>query len=394
MNKKLYPFLVTGLSSFLAAGFHVFLTWEHFEVKFGLGSTASSLCQVSEAFDCAAVAASPYSSLLGIPMALFGFWIQIIILILSFHYHFRSKSQTLSYVTHGSILFGLSAISFGASVIMGSISLFMLNTFCTFCIATYFLSAVTFWGAWKMIFSSHQPFKINVLPKPLSWSWAYLSIPLMAWASHALIIQTLGAEKLPILVQESLHEWRAQEKTDFAISPGIVFGKSDQATHTLIEFIDLFCPHCAHASGPLKAYVKSHPNTQLVVKIFPLDGQCNPGLSPHDGLRCQWAYALMCAQNKDQGPQALEWILDRQKELYGQALSTGIEQMAADLKLNQQELLDCMQTDATKTVVTEMSNEGHKGKIQGTPALFVNGKLLPRAQLLPVLDAAITDKGL
>ena len=58
-------------------------------------------------------------------------------------------------------------------------------------------------------------------------------------------------------------------------------GPEDAAYH-VVEFADYLCGHCAEASKELKHWLPEQPDVKLSFKVFPLSGQCNPGLPKND----------------------------------------------------------------------------------------------------------------
>lgn len=142
-SKNWFWLLVT--SGLVTLGLHSYLSSQHYNIKLGI-NTGRSICNVSATFNCDTVAASIYSSIFHIPVALFGFLAQAVLLILIFTAHF-SLSEYSSSIRR--ICFWLSSAIALASVIMGFISTFFLGTFCLFCMAAYFLSFISLFAAWK-----------------------------------------------------------------------------------------------------------------------------------------------------------------------------------------------------------------------------------------------------
>lgn len=400
MNRQKTFLSLAGLSTLVAMGFHIYLIWEYFQVKFGLGGERPSLCQLSETFDCAAVAASPFANLMGIPLATFGFWTNLLFLILVITYGVQKSfyNQTGVGVRFGLLLTSL-ALGLG-SLIMGSISAFVLTTYCLFCIITYVLSFLSI----GLLAVATQ--KDNWLSKDLlSFKPIYLVIALVIPATsgftHAIIMDQLGGKKLPLLIQESIAAWQGNPTQSFNVGLGITFGAPAQsAKYTVIEFVDLFCPHCKHASYPLKAFTKAHQDVSLIVKIFPLDRSCNPALAPEvtngtwDGLqspRCRWAYAVMCAQQQNKGADALTYVFDQQSELADKfsQFKEEIIIMGDKLQLDKASFQTCIESTETRDSLVTMAREGQTAEIQGTPVIFLNSRELPRGQLLPILEGAL-----
>lgn len=400
MNRQKTFLSLAGLSSIVAMGFHLYLIWEYFQVKFGLGGNQPSLCQFSEKFDCAAVAASPFSNLMGIPLATFGFWTNLLFLILIVVYGVQKSfyGQTGVGVRFGLLLTSL-ALGLG-SLVMGSISAVILTTYCLFCIITYVLSFTSIGFLAAATKNDLWVSKDLLSFKPLYLVIA-LIIPATSGFTHAIIMEQLGGKKLPIMIQESIAAWQSNPTQSFDVGLGITFGApSHTAKYTLIEFVDLFCPHCKYASYPLKAFTKAHQDVSLIVKIFPLDRSCNPALAPEvtdgnwDGLqspRCRWAYAILCAQQQNKGAEALTYVFEQQSSLAEKSsqFKEEIALMGEQLNLDSTSYQTCIESVETRNALVTMAKEGQTAEIQGTPVIFLNSRELPRGQLLPVLEGAI-----
>jgi protein-disulfide isomerase len=129
---------------------------------------------------------------------------------------------------------------------------------------------------------------------------------------------------------------------------------------------------------------------KLVFKTFALDGVCNKSIpTKGNGVRCKLAAAVMCAEQQGQkGWKAHHWVFERQEELHSvNDTKETVQNLSKDLGLSAETLETCMNSDATQDMLESMAQEGVAAKIQGTPTIFVNGKLLPRGQSLPVLEA-------
>lgn len=160
---------------------------------------------------------------------------------------------------------------------------------------------------------------------------------------------------------------------------------------TVVAFADFRCPHCKMAAPTLHAFTKSHPDVKLVFKPFPLDGTCNDAIkSGGDGISCGLAATVMCSEKIAQkGWAAHDYIFEKQMEItQAQNLDKNIDSVASALNIANEELKKCVKEPSIIELVKKMAKEGETAQIQGTPTVFVNGKLLGGGQLLPVLEAA------
>jgi protein-disulfide isomerase len=156
----------------------------------------------------------------------------------------------------------------------------------------------------------------------------------------------------------------------------------------IVEFVDLLCPACKFSSPTVLSFVRAKADIDLVIKLFPLDGHCSasPEMPKGSGLRCQWSYAVLCAQKAGHGEKALKWVFDQQERLSRSTFESESPRFIADLGLDAEALRVCMATDETKTAVLKMSQEGLDGKIRGTPSIFANGRIVSRGQNSRVLE--------
>jgi protein-disulfide isomerase/uncharacterized membrane protein len=390
MNRKSLSYLVTGLSSITALLLHAYLVWEFFQVKFSIGASGNSFCSISEKFDCAAVAASPYSAVFGIPVAQFGLWTNLVLAVLLFCHWLTNKiTEDSGPLVRFGLLSSSGLLAIG-TVTMGSIALFAMKTYCLFCMATYVLSIISILGVVSLLRSELKGWFRDFKPM---WLLPILLIPVGSWLTHAIIMDQLGGKKLPLIIQESVLEWQNNPSHTFDYSTGVTYGNSsfESSKYVIVEFVDLFCPHCKFASTPLKAFIKSRPEVALLVKLFPLDGQCNSALgSDGDGFRCKWSSVVVCANQKGQGPQTLNWIFDHQSELAQKSFDVGLKDLlSSNPNLNESDLSPCIEDEGTLKTIQSMAEEGKKAGIKGTPTIFLNTRQLPRGQLIPVLEAAI-----
>lgn len=379
---------VAVLSTLIALGLHAYLTVEFYQLKFGV-SSGKSLCNVSATFNCEVVAISPYASFLSVPMALWGLMTNLIFLVLFVGTWSGMASSTSLWTRLSLWLSGAIAL---ASVVMGAISATKLGTYCLFCIGTYIASLGTFVGTWMWsrgrLEPTHNDMATLMGPGKVLLL-LFVAIPGLAFFGNKVMLDSYGAGRLGIVVQESLNDWVSAKTNDFDPTKGLVYqaGKGD-AKVTLVEFVDLLCPHCKAATPTLHAFAESRPDTKLVLKIFPLDGTCNQVIQRKgDGIRCQWSYALFCAEKLAQkGWPALDWIFAHQAELNFPQYDTQLQEMATALQLKLEEMKACMGQSDIQDLVTAMANEGQKAELQGTPAIYLNGRKVDRGQALPVLD--------
>lgn len=390
MMKKT-DFLIVILFTILGLGLHAYLTWEHYKIYFSAGDGPGALCQAGAYFDCAAVAASQYSQFLGVPLSIWGFWTNFIFLIAIVWLQLKSAYLEQEAPVARQVVALISILLLGSAVTMGLISTWLIKKACLYCMGTYVTSSVQFLLVFKFL-KTLKPMEGRLLMKGV---FTLIAIPALSFFSKQLIDKSIGVGGLGYYIAESLNDWKNNPSQEFDLNLGITIPPdSEPSTQwTIVEFVDLFCPHCKHASYPLKAFVQSRPQVKLVVKLFPLDGMCNPAIEHSSGnsLRCQWSWFLWCAHEQGYGNKVLAWIFEHQAELANLSFQEGRKNIVQELGLPDTTLSACENSEDVKNKIKQMAEEGKKAQVKGTPSIFLQGKLLPRGQLIPVLEKAMSN---
>lgn len=382
-------------ATFLSVCAHYYLATHYYPLKFGF-SSGQSICNLSGKFDCDAVSASNYSAFLGIPIAVWGLAFNSILflMILLSWLEWSDNPERLRRWT-----FVLTAISLGASLVMGLVSTFLVSSYCIFCLALYVLSLITF-----MAFRSttREPVLTGLKSDlPLLASSArgiaiwMLAVPVASYMIHQMFLQSMtqgNSSALARAVQESVDDWQNSPKQEFVAKPTLVMGPSEPAM-TVVEFADFRCSHCKAASYSLHAFMKAHPEVRFEFYSYPLDGACNEKIPSSSGISCRLAGAAYCAEKEGKGWDMHRLLFDKQESVnvIGTVADLDIElsKSIAPLGLNWDSLQRCMDQPETMDAIKAQAKQGALVNVQGTPTLFANGKLLTRGMMVPVLQGAL-----
>lgn len=389
MNWKIRLSLLGILIALFA---HAYLTLHYYPLHLGIAEEGG-ICSINDKFNCNAVSASPFSSAFEIPLAVWGLGMHIILLIMLLVYflHFtENPRRTLRFLL---ILAGASAIT---SIVMATISLLFLKTYCLFCIIAYASSFLIFESLRREQsepFFAHIAEDVKALFTTHRWNLLFfVAIPAAAFFIHQFFIQHYGAENLQEMVQASVTEWQYNKtKTDFSLPALLREGSSPESSlMTIVEFADFRCGHCRMASIPLDSFVKAKSDVQFKFYAYPLDSTCNSSISRGDGLSCRLAKAVYCAQSQNLGWPLHHLIYAHQDDI-NRKQSTDevdweIKQLGEPLGLKFESLKTCMDQAETHEIIKAQAQLGSLAHVEGTPTIFVNGTLLPRGQVLPVLE--------
>lgn len=425
MNKK---FLAALIIFVLSIALHGYLTSHYYPLKFGV-SSGESLCNISQTFDCDSVSASPYSTFMSVPMSVWGISANSAIVLLMILSWFGLGDRLLRWAF---LLAGLSVV---ASVVMASISLLAMSTYCLFCITLYVLSFIGFElfrrsfdspvmpeliKDLRMLASDYRSLFFVVLMIPaLVFLWsqstiygtlatavfvgvaittslefkdlalALMFIPVTAFLSHASFVQGYNGAELQQSVRSSIFDWQASPVIEFSAPPLAVHGpEKNQARMTIVEFADFRCIHCKNAVTSLKAFKRAHQDVRFEFYSFPLDGECNSEIESGNGVSCRLAKAMYCA--KDQAWEMHDLIFDHFETFVRapqvSSVDQELKQFTHKLNIDWSGLEECMESPEAQDVIHQQVQDAVRARVRGTPSFYVNGRKLDRGQQLPVLQ--------
>jgi len=182
-------------------------------------------------------------------------------------------------------------------------------------------------------------------------------------------------------VAEALRDWLSSpqvpldivdsgpaEERDFSLGP-------PSAAVTIVEFSDFECPFCEKAAVVIKSIISRYPDTvRFVFKNYPIDAACHPRMTRggHQ-YACEAAKMVRCA-----GAQGEEFFWLMHDELLSADLSnrTLFDSILGSLGLESEEFQRCMSDTATERRVVRDIEAGDAAGVSGTPAVFVNNKLV------------------
>ncbi len=144
---------------------------------------------------------------------------------------------------------------------------------------------------------------------------------------------------------------------------------NENAKVTIIEYSDFECPFCGRHYETMKQIKETYPkDVRIVYRHFPL--------SFHDEAQ-KAGEASECAS--DQGKFWEMYDIIFQANAAGTMSVDKWKQAAADLKLDTAKFNNCLDSGEKASRVAEDLSEGSMAGVNGTPATFVNGRLVPGA---------------
>jgi protein-disulfide isomerase len=153
---------------------------------------------------------------------------------------------------------------------------------------------------------------------------------------------------------------------------------------TIVEFTDYQCPYCHRAQGVMDEILSRYfGRVRLVHLDFPLDG--HPGAVPA-------ARAARCAAE-----QGKFWAYHRNLMMTPGSLdATDLARRASALGLDEASFDACLTSGRHDTAIQASLREGEELGVTGTPAYFVNGRMLsgarPIESFAELIDAELADR--
>ncbi len=181
----------------------------------------------------------------------------------------------------------------------------------------------------------------------------------------AIILSSRSAKSMELIRLEFIK--------DVAIE-GLPFRGSDKASVTIAVFDDYQCPYCAKLEPQLKQLLERYPqDVKLVIKQFPLR-------SHPQAMRA--AKAALAAHRQGKFWEMHEKLFQKQNELNEAKINEIAQSIGLDMSRFEKDMTD---KDIERMIQQDLQN-GFQIRVQGTPTVFVNGKLVRRPDFRSILE--------
>jgi protein-disulfide isomerase/uncharacterized membrane protein len=178
------------------------------------------------------------------------------------------------------------------------------------------------------------------------------------------------------VTEKAVKEFEDAVPQPLDVSKAPIGGSASAPIH-VVEFSDYLCPFCRSLAGAFKDYIpKSQGRVVVHFKNYPLDKTCNPKLqnTVHEGA-CWLALGAICAQDQGRFAPYQDAVFAAparpmtREDVVRIATGAGVAAPA---------LQACLDASETKARLAAEIEEGERVGVKGTPALFINGRRLPR----------------
>jgi len=345
--------LVLSLGGLIIAGM---LVRVHVNAHAGL----TSFCDLGEHMSCDAVALSPHSIQLGLPIAVWGLLGYLAFTVLS---ALGLSSRKPHPAWPAGLLFLLSAVSVAGAVALAYVSEFVIHSFCVMCAASWAVSLALLVVSWLAC----RPAGVGAaLAADLG---ALRARPAAAAAAAVALLALAGGARAAYP--------RYWEKP--ALAPRPAPGASLPARATppapgtelvIQEFSDFECPYCARAHEELKGLSLVKPGLRVIQRHFPLSTDCNPALNRrmHENA-CSYARAAICAEAMGKGDEMEDALFANQQK------KEPLDVIVGRLGLEKARFDACLESQPTKDRLASDIAEATRLGVRATPSFYVNGQL-------------------
>jgi len=391
--------LLGFIFSYISLDHHVTYT---FAAKLGL-QVEKSFCNISATMNCDAVNASAWSSILGIPVATYGLIYYAVMILLSILALDPRKISRQRATNH--FLF-LSIISVFGSVVLFLISKLALGVLCPLCLAIYVVNILTLIAAcWEarscaVLSGCVSAFDdVLLIPALVLGKGSFKAAESVSTARLFLIAVLLSAAAALFLEDyfvvkfltsgEAEHEPLAVEQAEIPLTldGGVAtdhFKGKQGAPISVIEFGDFQCSACRIFHVNLHELLESYPEQVFyTLRNYPLDRSCNKTITwDFHNNACYAAELARCAGEQGKFWEMADYLFalggDGEEHASNEELKASMTEGISVLGLDAIGMTECLDSMRHRGKIEADIAEGMRLKIRGTPAVWVNGKLLAK----------------
>ncbi|MBI2572009.1 MAG: DsbA family protein [Candidatus Schekmanbacteria bacterium] len=402
---KPWRLLGAALLMAIAAGLSGVLLLEHYGALAPGGVTAQ-LCggTAGAPSGCETVGQSAYAAVGPVPLAAAGLLFYLSIAYLCVLATVAGEGDERAGA--GFVAFGALVLAAVADLILLGVQAFAIDAYCRLCIATYVLGA----GALLALLPVRgralavRALACTRIGRIVAASWIFGVVAMaMATAAGSVAASTAEsaaeAQRLQEILDDprKLEEYRsdrlfrqlaeappvalAQERVAVRGAQGDAGGGAAGGPLLLSMFSDFLCPHCQRMAITVEALrERSGGRLAIAYRHFPLELSCNPGFGQtlHPGA-CLLAMAGICAEGQGRFWELHDLVL---RDPPRNPSKDDVLRIARQAGLDAEAMAACLDAPDTAAILKRDIEEGERAGVRGTPALFLNGKKIPRNEML------------
>lgn len=378
------------LLGFAVLGLGAALTSSYVHYRLLTDVSFTSFCDVSSAVNCTQAYMSSYGSVFGVPVALGGVMYFAIVAVLA---GIVGRPGSKSRENAPGYIFALSTLALAFILYLAWGSYVVLKTFCILCAVTYVAVIAIF-----LISGGATKFPMKTLPdrarrdaRTLVTSPLALLIAVLFVAGGAIAVAAFprdGAQgsptasaqapaALPAVTDDERAKiaqwWEVQPKVEVPVPAG-------DAKVLIVKFNDYQCPACKLTYDSYKTLLQKYVATgqvKYVVKQYPLEPECNPGVpNVVHSASCEAAASVLMAKAKGTSDKLEDWIFAHigPPQLTPEQVKDAAKSVGGitDFDAQYARVKEELKTDA---------GLGQLLGVKSTPTFYINGRM--PTQILP-----------
>lgn len=342
-----------------------------------------SLCRAHDLLDCQAAAQSAFSTVAGIPIALFGlcFYAGTLLLALFDRESLRQMDKPFGPAALSASLYGLALLY---SLFLGGVSLVVLKSACPFCVMLYLINGLGLGAALSWVGRSPRELmraQLKSLREVINgWSGLFLlTFGFVLLVGVQIVEVALRDGAIEQAQKLEAKEAKTYDPGDYRLSDAPAKGPKDAPVH-IVVFSTFPCPYCATFSPVLEVLGREFvEELRVEYRHFPM---------PTQEYGQETAYGAHCA-----GEQGAFWPMH--DLLFERAPAHSPEEILGyvrELELDEEAFKRCESSSATKARVELDVEAGTKLGVDGTPTFFMNGNKFEGALPFDVLRSLIKEE--
>jgi len=379
-RRKRVALVATALFCFVGLGISVELmnvyVLSHTDPNF------QSFCAVSEEMNCETVALSTYSTVLGVPVAVWAIAGYLFVAVLALVVAIRRRPGF-----GAGLLFVMAVLFCIVSLALIFVMSLLIGSFCILCLALDAINASLFVMTWIALKGQGRSIRRAIADDAST----LLHQPLTAVITGLFGLAVLGAawaygsKLVPASVNETAATTMSQPSCESG-APGsqstVQMGMTEsgrpwvgaaQPTIEVQEFTDYQCPHCRRAHMMVRKLLSDDPSRIRVYhRHLPLDSACNPSIQkPFHDRACELSRIAVCAGRQGRFWEMNDFLFQHADEIRTKAMSAN--DIASRLELNPDVFDCCMRDESATAIIAADVTEANRLGIKGTPAFLING---------------------
>ncbi len=363
-----YPVYYWQMAGYTVLGLlaSLYLVYTHYKNHTDIAF--SSFCAVTQAVNCDTVAQSPWSVVLGLPIAVWGVFFYAALLLLLFPLRRRTEKS----IPGWSLLCLIALLASCGSIGLAALSMLKIHSWCMLCVGTYLVNFLLTFTTWIM----HRRFAERPFFASLPAAGVFFArAGLVKIGLPVLLLALIGVRlALPAYWEQEPEALNAEVATGLT-AEGLPWIGAKEPRIVIEEYTDYMCFQCRKMHFYLRQLINRHPNTiRLVHRHYPLDHEYNPVLAPQPFHEGAGILALVAIAGAEKGR---FWQVNDALYQAAQSEEKSIKlaPFAAMMGISEQELLGIMSSEKAYMHLRHDVLAGLKHKLTGTPGFVVDGQV-------------------